>query len=219
MNKSARKEGRTVRMGRGNRAVAYTSPIQGVEERETGQPRVYYGIVMRTPRHIAKSALALADMEHTLDEQQAQVEKLAAELEEQRGEVGKIWERFEAFDLTTGDVIVFYRVPVVASDPARNKGFMALRDFNVSGGTFELPPEVVAGLKVLVDRLARATGLPVSLKTVIAAYHGLWTKERVFPGFFDMSPEAEQMVKQMVILFWDDPAAHGLFIDDQAPKQ
>ena len=148
-----------------------------------------------------------------------QADKLATELEERGREVGKIWECIEAFDLATGEIIVFYRVPVVASEPPKKKGFVAHRDFTVSGGDFQLPPEVHGGLKALADRLARATGLPASIKTVIAAYSGLWANKDVAVGLFDMSAEAEQMVKEMLILFWDNPEAHSLFVDDEAPKQ
>ena len=71
MSKSPKTSEWAVRMRRAGRAVACTSTIRGVEERETGQPRVYYGIVTRTPQQVVKSGFMHPDTEWVLDAQHA----------------------------------------------------------------------------------------------------------------------------------------------------
>ena len=91
--------------------VAYYPTQKGVTEQQTGEPTVYRGKAFKIPKHLF-SEDGDVDFEKEIGELVAEMEEKGSEplLEE------ATIERYETWDIETGDAWVMYRVPCKAKD-------------------------------------------------------------------------------------------------------
>jgi hypothetical protein len=89
----------------------YFSTLRGVTEQETHSPVVYYGASWRIPRASMRSEEAAKKaMKQDFDRLEALLQRT---FEDKKVIVGGIIERYETYDIETGDMLVLYRIPYI----------------------------------------------------------------------------------------------------------
>ena len=88
------------------KVIVYYSTIRGITEQKTNEPTVYFGIVSRVP---SKDVGDPNQFQHEVEPNEI-MDKLS-QLKGIKPVPGGVWERYEVFDVDTGDMLMMYRVP------------------------------------------------------------------------------------------------------------
>ena len=91
----------------GQTALHYFSTVRGVTEEGPDSPIVYYGASWRIPKAAMRS---LQTMQHEFEVMEDLVRR---EFADKKFPVGGIVERYEVFDIETGEMIVMCRIPYI----------------------------------------------------------------------------------------------------------